>query len=241
MDEIKKNRNRGNIWVGLIIFVVGAGLLLHQFEFRFPFPSWMLSWPMIPIVIGLFIGIRDKFRGAAWLILIVIGSLFLFRDIYPDWSWHQYVWPLGLMLVGAAIIFGPGRKKREQWRDWGSETDAIPPTGEDFIDAVAIFGSARKNIFSKNFKGGDTVNIFGGTEINLSQADINGHVVLEVTQVFGGTKLIIPSNWELKTETAVIFGGIDDKRMVINTPINHEKVLVLRGTTIFGGIEIKSF
>ena len=36
-----------------------------------------------------------------------------------------------------------------------------------------------------------------------------------------------------------IFGGIDDKReQISNTP---DKVLVLKGFTMFGGIEIKSY
>ncbi|MBM3416907.1 MAG: hypothetical protein FJY20_10820 [Bacteroidetes bacterium] len=52
-------------------------------------------------------------------------------------------------------------------------------------------------MLSKDFKGGDIVNIFGGTEFNLSQADIKGRVTLEVTTIFGGTKLIVPSHWEV--------------------------------------------
>lgn len=37
-------------------------------------------------------------------------------------------------------------------------------------------------------------------------------VTLEITTIFGGTKLIIPSNWEIKSEAVMIFGGIEDKR-----------------------------
>ena len=37
--------------------------------------------------------------------------------------------------------------------------------------------------------------MFGGAEINFMQADIQGRVELEVNQVFGGTKLIVPAHW----------------------------------------------
>ncbi len=113
---------------------------------------------------------------------------------------------------------------------------------EDYVNATSVFGGTKKNILSKNFKGGEIVNIFGGTELNLSQADINGEAVIEMTTIFGGTKLIIPSNWTVKSDAAIIFGGIEDKRPV--SPIDestHRKILRLKGTVIFGGIDIKSY
>jgi predicted membrane protein len=93
---------------------------------------------------------------------------------------------------------------------------------------------------SKNFRGGEIVNFFGGSEINLMQADINGRVHLEVVQVFGGTKIIVPSNWTVHSEMVAIFGGIEDKRPP-QLNVAAEKVLVIQGTSIFGGIDIKSF
>lgn len=112
---------------------------------------------------------------------------------------------------------------------------------DDFVDSTSIFGGTNKIILSKNFKGGDLVNVFGGTELNLMQADFTNRAEVEMTNIFGGTKLIIPANWSLKSEATVIFGGIDDKRSMPSTAPDPNKVLVLRGTVIFGGIEIKSF
>ena len=77
--------------------------------------------------------------------------------------------------------------------------------------------------------------------MNLSQADIKGRVELEITTIFGGTKLIVPANWEVKSEAVTIFGGLEDKRSIQPGDPTQEKILVLRGTVLFGGIEIKSF
>jgi len=112
---------------------------------------------------------------------------------------------------------------------------------EDFIDSTSIFGGVKKNIISKNFKGGDITNIMGGSEIDLTQADINGTVSIDLTQVFGGTKLIVPSNWQVKAQMAAIFGGVEDKRSIQNTALDPNKILILDGTSIFGGIEIRSY
>ncbi len=45
---------------------------------------------------------------------------------------------------------------------------------EDYIDAVTVFGGVKKNILSKNFRGGDVTTFMGGTELNLTHADIQG-------------------------------------------------------------------
>jgi predicted membrane protein len=70
-----------------------------------------------------------------------------------------------------------------------------------------------KASFSKSFRGGDITNIFGGTELDFTQADINGRVVIDITQVFGGTKIIVPSNWQVVVDMSAIFAGVDDKRI----------------------------
>ena len=65
-------------------------------------------------------------------------------------------------------------------------------------------------------------------------------LVLEVVQIFGSTKLIIPPHWEVQSKTATVFGGIEDKRSAPATG-NPEKVLVFEGVTFFGGVTIASY
>jgi hypothetical protein len=150
-------------------------------------------------------------------------------------------------VVGLFFIFRP----RRRWQGDEKKTAGIIAVDvgvdsetsyskEDIVNATSIFSGTNKSILSKNFKGGEIVNIFGGTELNLSQADMNNEAIIETTTIFGGIKLIIPSNWTVKSDAAVIFGGIDDKRPMpaLNEPTN--KVLTIKGTVIFGGIDIKS-
>jgi hypothetical protein len=113
-------------------------------------------------------------------------------------------------------------------------------TEGNWLDVVSIFSNIKKMVYSKKFKGGDVVSIFGGAEVNLTQADFEGKIVIEMVQVFGGAKLIVPPHWQIRSEMVAIFGGIEDKR----TPqpnYDTDKVVVLNGTTFFGGIEIRSY
>lgn len=112
-------------------------------------------------------------------------------------------------------------------------------TRDDYIDSSSIFGSNKINVVSRNFKGGNIMNIFAGTEINFMHADINDSVSLEVIQLFGGCTIIAPAHWVIQSEMGSFFGGIEDKRFTNSMP-DHQKVLYIRGTSLFGGITIKS-
>ena len=208
---------KGSIWTGVFIILIGiAALLKASFT---NLPDWVFSWPSFLIALGFFIGIRHNFRGAAWFILMLVGGVFLYDHINPDISMRRYLWPMALIIMGLFFIIRP---KRRNWQHWSEKKKDVMPENssllneetwseEDFVDSTSIFGGAKKNILSKKFKGGDLVNIFGGTDIDLTQADFTGTAVIELTTIFGGTKLIVPSNWSVKSEAVIIFGGIEDK------------------------------
>lgn len=243
---------KGRLWTGVFILLIGIVALLKASNAILPEWNWIYSWPMFLIALGLFIGIRHGFHGISWLILLIIGGLFLADRIDSTLIPRNYTWPIILIVVGLFFIFRP--RGRWHWEldvkkksaDSGMPTD--PPihpdatdSNDDYVNTTSVFGGAKKNILSKNFKGGEIVNIFGGTELNLSQADINGEAIIDMTTIFGGTKLIIPANWTVKSDAAIIFGGIEDKRSVSGINDAAGKILTLKGTVIFGGIDIKSY
>ena len=235
----------GHIWTGLFLLIIGGVALLKATLFNFP--EWIFTWQMLLIGLGFFLGVRHNFRGGSWFILILIGSAFLAKDFFPEVMLRQYLWPAVLIILGLFFILRP---RRRHWKDYVDDKteskinevhNQSTASSEDFIDSTSIFGGIKKNILSKNFKGGDTTNIMGGSEIDLSQADINGTATIDLTQIFGGTKLIVPSNWLVKPQMAAIFGGVEDKRSVQNAVLDPNKILILDGTSIFGGIEIRSY
>ena len=251
----KDYNGKGHIWTGVFLLLIGIVAFLKISLIAVP--SWLFTWQMLLIALGLFMGLRHNFRGGVWFILVLIGGVFLLNEFYPELTVKRYLWPSFFIIAGLFLILRPKRSRycstdpvTPVTDGSGSNSAAANPDSsssyssanipEDYVDATSVFGGTKKNVVSKNFKGGDIVNIFGGSELNLGQADINGRVELEVTQIFGGTKLLVPSNWEVKPEMVAIFGGIEDKRDV-STLTNPDKVLVLKGTSIFAGIEIRNF
>ncbi|MGZ4035470.1 MAG: hypothetical protein ACXVP4_11440, partial [Bacteroidia bacterium] len=199
-----------------------------------------------------------------WVILVAIGSVYLICDLNPGLALRPLLWPMLIILLGLIIIFKPRRKNyfknrmydkyhkrysryyNHKYKYYSRYDDPNymqwQATNEDVIESTTFMGSVKKNIISKNFKGGDITNVLGGAEINLSQADFEGTVALEVTNILGGTVLYIPANWEIHSELVSVMGGIEDKRPVQNNVSGEKnKILILRGTVFMGGIEIKSF
>ena len=64
------NHGEGRVWAALILIAVGSVLVLRQMGL--PLPYWLFSWPMILIVVGLFIGFRHGFRGGGWIIICLL-------------------------------------------------------------------------------------------------------------------------------------------------------------------------
>ena len=245
--RMERHHGKSSIWTGIFLLAIG-GLALVK-SFGIPVPEWLFSWQMLLIAIGLFIGFRKGFRDGGWFVPIIIGGVFLANDYILQGDLRRHIWPLLLIILGAFFIFRP-RRRHDCWnqkKNSGMQTGTITPLSEesyshdDFIDSTNIFSGTKKVILSKSFKGGDIVNIFGGSEIDLTQADMTNPAVLEVTAIFGGVTLIIPSNWAIKSEAVTVFGGIGDKRKIAPLTESPSKTLVLKGTMIFGGMEIKSY
>ena len=240
----------GRVWAGLIVIAVGLIFLARQTGIDIP--HWVTTWPMALIAIGFYVGVKHSFRGPGWAIVMLIGAAFVLKEFDPTLAVGEYIWPIAIIVVGIMLIVRPKKKDgyaHEWWkdkfeRDMNTATAQNPAfSSEDYLDTVTIFGGVKKNIFSKTFRGGELVTIFGGTEINLTQADVPHPIVLDITQIFGGAKLIVPPHWTIKSEDIVsIFGSVEDKRPVMaESNYDAQKVLVLKGTNIFGGIDIKSY
>lgn len=243
----QRNKRSSERWIGLTVLAVGVLILLRNLNL--PVPSILFSWPIILIVIGVIIGIKESFKGSSWLIMIGLGGFFLLMKEFPEWNLRNFIAPAILIAIGLSFIL---RRRSNSYdapeltnepfntnSNYASST-AIDADGPgDVLDVAAVFGAVKKNCYSKNFKGGESVAIFGGSEINLMHADFNGTIKLELVNVFGGTTLFVPAHWQIRSEAVAIFGAVEDKRPR-PAGISSDKVVLLEGFVMFGGIDIKS-
>ena len=252
-NQFSQYRRNNRFWLGAM-FIVGGGLLLAS-KLGAPIPYWIFSWPVFLIAIGLYSGIRHRFQNGGWLIMMGLGTYFLLDEKLDDANLHQYLLPVMIILVGVVFILFPksrcfGRRcewRRRRWESkMGEEFTADNSTlssatdGEDSLFINSVFSGIKRNVLSKNFKGGEITCIFGGVELDFMQADIQGTAILRVEQVFGGIEIRVPTHWTVRNEIDGAFHGVDDKRR-FQDATDPNKVLVLKGSSVFAGIEIKSY
>ena len=230
MGETKLN---GRGIFGIILVLIGIAWLADRMDLLSPaVEDALFTWPVILIILGILFLVSQKENITGW-ILLGIGLVFWVPDVFHiSTGFREIFWPVVFIALGLLILFKAyGRTHRKH----GTDAD------KDRIDNVAILGGNERRITSQAFKGGQISAIFGGTKIDFRDADLAaGENVLDVIAVFGGATFIVPNNWEIKVEVTSVFGGFDDKRRY-GKPENipEDKVLVIKGATIFGGGEIK--
>lgn len=222
---------------GIAVIGVGVLALLDNLRF-FDVPLLRTFWPLGLSLFGLGRMISGRHYGH-WLFgmaLVVFGvaltadhlGLMQFRP--RDW------WPVLIILVGLSIVTR-GLFPRPQ-RALNDLPDSSTLAHGDRINIDASFSAINQQNDSRSFKGGRIDVTFGGVELDLRQAVMDGpEAVLEISARFSGVELRVPREWQVVVDISPTLGGVDDKTV---PPMNPTQRLVLRGDAMFGGVEIKN-
>jgi predicted membrane protein len=246
-NQRRQSRNKKSFF-GLALILFGVWWLLRRMDIEIV-PYWVMTWPMLLIIIGAFQLVINRFKTVGGYIMVLIGSIFLAKNVFNiPITIEPYFWPVVVILIGLIVFFKPGYKggkhnwKKKRWDDSNS-TERCEPTNEtaDKLDTLVIMGGTSKEIISKDFQGGEVTTFMGGAELYFGNADMTESSQLELTVVMGGVKLVVPSNWDIVINTTNILGGVEDKRRPSPIDIVNMKTLTITGTVIMGGIEIKSY
>ncbi len=224
----------GFAWGGVVLFV-GVVLLLDHLGVVSAAGLWRF-WPMILVLAGI-VNILDECRRMWGVILLCAGILLelgQFNLVHVTWA---LLWPLLVISAGLMLMWGSIRARR------AGVGQVESPTGPGALNEMAVFSGIEKRISSKNFTGGRVVAMFGGVELDLWQADIEGDTaVLHIDAIFGGVELRVPDTWIVSSEGQGIFGGYSDSthQRPPSDPAAPRKTLIIRGAAIFGGVEIRN-
>ncbi len=224
--------SRGRFIAASVFILIGAALLLRNLDLLNIGYLIRTYWPCILIMIGLshLASSRNAGHLGGW-IFILIGVILQAEKLgWLDWRWYQY-WPVVIIIIGLWILIRPRSKS---W--WPGNT-----IESDQFDMFTLFSGSNKTVQSSNFKGGELTTIFGGIKADLRPAkSLEKEIKLTATAIFGGIELIVPQNWRVSIHVTPILGGVEDKRKMISSTLSDDApTLIIRGTVIFGGVEIK--
>lgn len=220
----------GLVW-GALIVAAGVALLLDHLGF-ITIGSLFRFWPMILIFFG--VGHLFTPSNRVWgLILIVVGAVFQLNNLGFTRIVIGDLWPVAIIAVGLVLIWGALRPP---------PAAKISTDSTDMFNAVAIFSGCERRVKSQNFKGGRATSIFGGVELDLRDAQIDGdEATIEVNCIFGGAEIRVPDSWNVHSKSIPVLGGFSDKTHISSaqdTTGGKRKTLIITGAVVFGGVEI---
>ncbi|HLT88946.1 MAG TPA: hypothetical protein VKZ57_15255 [Sphingobacterium sp.] len=214
----------------VILIAIGSLFFLKRF---LDVPFWGTIFPIMAIIIGIYFIARNRNQPNPPVPPHVPPG----KD-KDEFDWDKRV---DVANESAGAYRSPFEQPNDTHQDTAQHTkETYTYEGENYIKVESIFGSAKKVIFSKNFLGGTMTNLFGSTEINLLQADLKQPAALDVFQLFGSTKIIVPPHWIVATTASSILSENDDRRVILTNVIDQNKCLYITGTSIFGSITIKN-
>ena len=228
---------------GLLIFF---GLLFSLDNFGVIDAGDVLAyWPMILVVIGIVRAAQPRNPGERVFGVIMVGLGIFFQLQELGWTSMRFrdLWPVVLVIIGSTLIWRAFDRRRGIESGWAAgATPALGtrdglPRQSDF----AFMGGVHRVVESQDFQGGDATAVMGAVELDLRGATIaRSPAVLDVFALWGGIELTVPPDWKVEIHATPILGGIENKARYAMREGSGDQVLVVRGTALMGGIEIKN-
>lgn len=230
-----RGRSGGGLLMGAILVLVGLAFLLDHMGYVSVNSLWRF-WPVLVVLAGV---LNFVSRNRPWgLFLMAVGVVLQLNQLgVTHFGWRDF-WPMMLIALGILVLWGSF--------GWRKSSPVSASTGGDprtTLNEAVVFGGLERRMISQDFQGGDITAIFGGVELDLTEAHILGNeATLAITAIFGGVELRIPVGWQIAFRGAPIFGGVEDKTRTahVDDPASPLKTLVITGAVIFGGLEIKN-
>ena len=232
-----RHEHGGNkrFYFGVILIVIGSFLILEKLGIiPWSITDILVSWQMLVIGIGVISVLGGNRTGG--IIMIIVGIFFLVPELVDiSDKVRRIFWPALLVAVGVVMLVKHRGKRDEVIM--GSKCSSI-----DYFDDFVIFGGREIFINSQHLLGGKATSVFGGIEYDLRRAvPSESGSVIDCVTIFGGCGFKIPLNWSVRNEVTTILGGFTDKRGEVFQQANYDpsKTILIKGISIFGGIEIK--
>lgn len=228
------NKTSNILW-GFVFICLGVLFALYQLNI---ITVYIAGWWTLFIIVPCLISMVNHGLRAGNLIGLIIGiMLFLSSQDLVSWQlFAKLIFPIILVIIGLGFIFRQGYSQTKK------EISKLNKDG--LIDYSAVFGSQQVKVGKEVFKGASLNAVFGGIDINLSDAIIESDIILEASAIFGGINIIVPSDVKVKVSSTPIFGGVSNK-LHKNDEKNssdskeQEHTLYINALCMFGGVEIK--
>lgn len=216
----------GQFLLGALVVLVGVLLLLATTGVL-PTRNVLLYAPSLFVGVGAWALVQSRFRNVVGP-LVLIGVAGAAQLVLLDYVTVERVvvyWPVLVIAVGLSILLGQVRSR-------------VRHTDDAFTSAFAAFGGVEKRSTSKAFTGADLTALFGGTELDLRDAEIADRPArINAVATFGGVEIVVPRDWNVRLDVLPVLAVAADDRPRRDGE-RDELDLVVTGFAAFGDVSV---
>jgi len=227
-----------NILLALALVALGVLLLLKAlniYDVNLFFPGW---WTLFIIVPPLFFIIEEGFSFAKLMVISVGVILLIWQQGYVT---SEQLWPI----FGATAVTGVGMLLlykvifRKMIQPTNSCKNQEQSGAGNQREHRGVFDGFSADYAGQPFEGTDCRAVFGGGQLDLTNAIIAQDCTINCEAIFGGMEIYLPYEVNIKVVGSGIFGGVENKRK--GWPHRPEyPTVTIRAKSVFGGVSIDS-
>ena len=230
MNQAESFRVTPRLIIGFGILALGMLWTLDNLDVlqSEPITRW---WAVVLVLIGAVQLLNRRSSKVGPVALIVVGAgLLLDEARLIDFDLGDLI-PLAIAFLGGKLIW-EALTRRQRSTDAMAEGDAV-------IHSFAMMAAVKRKSVAREFRGGDANAIMGGVELDLREAQIRAgeEAIIDVFAWWGGVEIKVPSNWRIVGNVLPVMGAFEDNTHPSGEP---GPTLVIRGTAIMGGIDVKN-
>lgn len=234
MSPERSFRLSARLLVGLFVIALGVVFLLDNLRLIYAEDLLRFFWPAIFLLIGVFklVGRGSTFHRVLGMVFTFIGLWLLLEELHllPFYVGLDDLWPLILVAVGLALVFGAFR------RNGSGRWQVADPT----VHAFALMAGNHVASTSRELRGGSLAAVMGGCELDLRGAEpAAGGAVIDAFAFWGGVEIWVPEGWSVTSKVFPLMGAFEDKT---HSGGGEEagKNLTIKGFAVMGGIEVNN-
>ena len=237
-------------WGGLVVLLLGVVLLLDRLGVVYARDVFRF-WPVVLVAAGTAVLVE-----AGSLALRTIGGTVLAMGLILQANNLGYLhirgdvfWPLALIGFGVVMLGRaledrnapsvPGRRADSadfSTRFWSGAERFVRNLESASGEHAAVFSHIERRVTDQHLEKMKVVAVFGGFQLDLRPAGIQGdQALIHAEAVFGGIEIVVPEDWEVVPQGAGVFGGFADQTRPPEAPA---KRLIVTGAGVFGGVVV---
>ena len=213
--------------IGILLVVAGILLLLHTTELV-DLGAFILWTPSLLILLGIFMMVANRFRrNTGPAIIIAVGVVL--QMIVLGFDAISLLWPVLIILIGVAILFGRMRRSPRA-------TDEHTARTAD-VNFSTVLGSTDRRVSLDELSGREIVTVMGESKLDMRDISISDiPAALCVTCVMGQVSIRVPSDWSVAIDNSTVMGDSKDERH--GPPSSADADLTITGTVVMGSLKI---